>query len=149
MTTIAGSKDKLVSDSKLVMVKGDGNNDTQLDGAKLYRKGNAVIGVAGSHVLGEQFIAWYGTRKKKPKFPIKAEFEALVLTPKGLYHYDEDISASKVVNEWFAIGSGAHAALGALYAGKTLEEAVAIACKVDPWSGEPIQCLTLETTVVT
>jgi hypothetical protein len=125
------------------MVKGDGNSDTQLDGAKLYRKRNAIIGVAGSHVLGEQFIQWYGTRKKKPKFPPKAEFEALVLTEKGLYHFDEDFSVSKVVNEWFAIGSGAHAALGALYAGKTLEEAVQISCKVDPWSGEPIQILRL------
>jgi hypothetical protein len=145
MTTIVGVKDRLVSDSKIIMEKTNGD-DTQYEGPKLYRKGDAIIGTAGSHGLGEAFIKWYGSKKAKPKFPPKADFEALVLTEKGLYHFDEDLSGGKVDREWFAIGSGSFAALGALHAGKTPEEAVLIACKVDPYSGEPVQVLKLETT---
>lgn len=123
-------------------------DDTYYEGPKLFRKdigGNsAIIGTSGSHILGEVFIKWYGTKKKKPNFGPKADFEALVVTKDGLYHYDEDLSGGKVNREWFAIGSGSFAALGALYAGKTPEEAVEIATKIDPYSGLPIQILKLD-----
>lgn len=145
MTTIVGTANRLVSDSKIIMYKKD-KDDTFYEGPKLFRKGDAIIGTAGSHILGEVFIKWYGTKKKKPNFGPKADFEALVVTKDGLYHYDEDLSGGKVNREWFAIGSGSFAALGALYAGKTPEEAVEIACQVDPYSGLPLQILKLVAT---
>ena len=142
MTTIVGNKQKLVSDSKIIMETKD--DETYYEGPKLYTKGEAIIGTAGSHSLGEQFVKWYGTKKKRPKeFGKDVDFEALVLTKKGLYHYDEYLSGGKVTQEWFAIGSGAKAALGALHAGATLEESIRIACKVDTMSGEPIQIMEL------
>ena len=121
------------------MVKASG--DTQFTGPKLVWKSGHVLGVAGGSEFGDTFIKWYGSKKKKPK--IHGEFEALVLTPKGLYHVDDGLSFNLVNDPWFAIGSGSHAALGALHAGKTLEEAVEIACRVDVNSGPPIQIMRL------
>lgn len=144
MTTIVGTKSLLIADSKIIMEKAGDKPETYYDGPKLYRKGDVVIGTAGSHSLGEQFMKWYGTKKKKPTgFGKDADFEALVLTPEGLYHYDEFLSGGLVNQPWFAIGSGAHAALGALHAGATPKIAVEIACKVDTMSGEPIQIMEL------
>jgi len=141
MTTIVADKTKLVADSRVSQEVSSG--DTIFSAPKLFRKGNVVIGCAGHNDNIEAFIEWYGTRRKKPKFKID-EFEALVLTPHGLYFYDEDCSRDKVLDDWFAIGSGALAALGALHMGATLEQAVQIACKVDKHSGEPIQVLALQ-----
>lgn len=41
-------------------------------------------------------------------------------------------------------GTGSPAALGALYAGASAAEAVAIACKIDPWSGGPVLEIALQ-----
>lgn len=144
MTTIVGTKDVLVSDSKIIMEKLGDKAETQYEGPKLYRKGEAIIGTAGSHVLGEIFVKWFGTKKKKPtQFGKDVDFEALVLTKDGLYHYDEYLSGGKVLQPFFAIGSGSHAALGALHMGANAEMAVRVACKVDTMSGEPIQVMKL------
>lgn len=127
------------------MEKVGAKQETHYAGPKLYRKNNAIIGTAGSHILGEAFVNWYGTKKRKPAgFGKDADFEALVLTSKGLYHFDEFLSGGLVSQPWFAIGSGAHAALGALHAGATPQAAVEIACKVDTMSGEPIQIMELK-----
>lgn len=40
---------------------------------------------------------------------------------------------------FYAIGTGGAAALGAMYAGASAEDAVRIACKIAPFCGEPIQ----------
>ena len=139
MTTICADKQRMVSDSKIIMVKNGG--DTQFSGPKLVRKQLVIIGVAGDSDDGDRFIKWYGSRKRKPK--PTAEFEALVLTPKGLYHYDDALSCNRVNDPWFAIGSGSHAALGALHAGCDLERAVEIASYVDPNTGLPCQIMSL------
>lgn len=144
MTTIVGVKDKLVSDSKIIMQKTGDKADTYYEGPKLYRKGNAIIGTAGSCDLGETFMKWYGSKRKKPAgFGKDADFEALVLTETGLYHYDEYLSGGRVLQPFFAIGSGAHAALGALHMGASAEDAVRIACRIDVMSGEPVQVMEL------
>jgi hypothetical protein len=146
VTTIVGVADRLVSDSKITMEKRE--QDTHYEGPKLVRKGEAIIGTAGSCDLGEAFVKWYGTKRKKPNgFGKGADFEALVLSSRGLYHYDEYLSGGRVNNAFFAIGSGATCALGALHAGADAEQAVRIACKVDNLSGEPIQIMKLNESV--
>lgn len=147
MTTIAADKAKMVSDSKITM-ENKGGDTAILNCSKITVKGRAIIGTCGESYLGDEFIKWYGTRKKKPAcFGKNADFEALVLTEKGLYHYDEFLSGGRLDNQWFAVGSGSFAALGALHAGRTLEEAVEIACKVDNQSGLPLQVIALQTVV--
>jgi hypothetical protein len=144
VTTIVAAKNRLVSDSKITQETRNG--DSYFEGPKIVGKRSALIGVAGDSILGDKFIGWYGTKKKKPTgFGKGADFEALVLEEDGIYHFDEYLSRNKISREWYAIGSGSHAALGALYAGKTPEEAVEIACKVDPHSGLPLQVMNLTT----
>ena len=142
MTTIVGNKEKLVADSRFTMFSRNG--DSIVNSPKLYRKRDAIIGTCGHADNGDIFVRWYGSKKKAPKFKTD-EFEALVLTAKGLFHYDENCSSGPVLSQWCAIGTGGHAAYGALYMGATLEQAVEIACKVDIYSGEPIQTMKLET----
>jgi hypothetical protein len=145
MTTIVGTKDRLVSDSKIIMDKvNEKAGSTQYTGPKLYRKGSVIIGTAGGFDMGEAFMKWYGTKKKKPSgFGKGADFEALVLTEKGLYHFDEFLCGGLVEQPFFAVGSGAQAALGALHMGATPEQAILVACKVDSMTGEPVQIMDL------
>ena len=138
MTTIVANKQRMLSDSRV-----SGNNNRIYEAPKLYRKGDAIIGCAGDNDAIETFVKWYGTKKKKPLFKSDS-FDALVLTPQGLYTYDETCSRDFILGEFHAIGSGGDAALGALFMGADLETAVKIACKVDKYSGEPIQVMELE-----
>ena len=120
-----GHGDRVYQAQKILVYKGD------------------LIGCAGANEQIETFLAWYGTKKKKPQFPKDTDFEALVLTTKGeLFAYDETLSRDKLTGDFYAIGSGGSAALGALHAGASLEQAVTIACLVDPHSGLPLQVLT-------
>ena len=137
MTTIVADKTRLVSDSRV-----SGNNDIMYESPKLFRVKGVIIGCAGDNESIEAFIKWYGSKKKKPKFK-EDSFDALVVTSNGVYTYDETCARDLVLGPWHAIGSGGGAALGALHMGATLEEAVKVACKVDKYSGEPLQILTL------
>ena len=142
MTTIAANHARMVSDSQVTME--GGNGDRVYQAQKIIRFKGDLIGCAGSNQQIEAFLAWYGTKKKKPQFPKDVDFEALILTSKGdLFAYDETLSRDKLVGDFYAIGSGGSAALGALYAGASLEQAVTIATRIDPYSGLPIQTLDL------
>ena len=141
MTTIVGDQHRLVSDSRVTTVSF--NNDVKIYLApKLYKKNGAIIGACGTNDAIEAFVKWYGSKKARPKFK-PSEFEGLVITKEGLFYFDETCARDKVLNPWFAVGSGSHAALGALHMGATLEESITVACKVDPSSGEPVQIMTL------
>lgn len=142
MTTIAANKDKMVSDSKVTWETKSEDHTYSAQKLFLHPKTGDIIGAAGDNNHIEAFLAWYGTRKKKPEFGANADFEAIVLTTKGdIWVYDETLSRDKIKGDFYAVGSGGNAALGALYMGATLEQAVEIACKVDPHSGPPTQVL--------
>jgi len=137
MTTIVANRERMVADSKITMERIVGN-DTSYTASKIWILKNAIIGTAGCSGDGEKFVAWF-KKKRRPTLTLEKGFEALVLTPEGVYHVDEDCSMAQIQGDWYAIGSGSAAALGALHAGVTLEEAVEIACKVDTYTGLPIQ----------
>ncbi|HEX5321493.1 MAG TPA: hypothetical protein VFW46_20215 [Stellaceae bacterium] len=61
----------------------------------------------------------------------------------GVVTYYTGAGAREVEAPFIAIGSGMPPALGALHHGATAEEAVRIACMVDPWSREPIDVVRL------
>lgn len=137
MTTIVADKKRMLSDSRVST-----NHNRIYEAPKLHRKGDAIIGCAGDNDAIETFLKWFGSKKKRPQFKPDS-FDALVLTPEGLYVYDETCSRDLVLGGFHAIGSGGDAALGALFMGADLETAVKIACKVDKYSGEPIQVMEL------
>jgi hypothetical protein len=135
----------MVADSRMTM-------ESEAGGArvfrceKLYRKAGAIIGLAGDSGPGLVFLDWYGTGRAKPTSLIDgdADFTALVLTKKGLFEYDKWCRGEKVIGRFYAIGSGAKAALGALHMGATARRAVEIACRVDPYSAPPLVSIRLK-----
>jgi ATP-dependent protease HslVU (ClpYQ) peptidase subunit len=87
--------------------------------------------------------------KKRPKFvstPDKDDEAALLMvTKKGIFYMlASDPYPELVDTNFFAIGSGGKVALGALHAGATLEEAMEIAHRVDPYTRPPFDILTLK-----
>ena len=132
----------MVSDSKVTLEGQRG--DSMYEAQKIQEKNGELIGCAGTNDHIEVFMKWYGSKRKKPILPKDADFEALILKKDGrLVLYDETFSYDAIKNPFYAIGSGGSAALGALHMGATLEQAIEIACKIDPASGLPIQMLNL------
>lgn len=71
-----------------------------------------------------------------------ADFTAVVLSPDGSLHtYDKWGVPIPVTSKFYAIGSGAKAALGALWTGVDAEVAVKAACHVDPYTREPVHVM--------
>jgi len=66
------------------------------------------------------------------------EFTRLPLVENGFYEYKFPLVPIRIEGDCWAIGSGAQAALGAMYMGADPEEAVQIACAIDPYCAGPV-----------
>ena len=66
------------------------------------------------------------------------ESTGLLLDKNGLYEYESALVPTRIEGDCWAIGSGAQAALGAMYMGATPEEAAEVACAIDPFCGGPV-----------
>lgn len=97
------------------------------------------------------FVDWYGTGKPIPDIflHLGGDFTCLVLTPQGLFEYDVYCRAEEVLDDFYAVGSGAKVALGAMACGKSAVEAVRIAARFDPYTGGRINSETLVRAEVT
>lgn len=137
MTTIVANREKIVADSKVT----DDRHDRHYMAPKIVEHKGDLIACAGDNDNIELFLKWYKSRRKRPKIKPGTDFDALVIRNGRLYVYDNAFACDEVRNEFWAIGSGAEAALGALHAGADLERAVEIACRVDNSSGLPIQVM--------
>jgi hypothetical protein len=147
VTTIAYRNGVLASESRISLTS-EGGGERYFDSSrKLFRKNGAVIALAGESSPGMLFLKWYGTAKKPPAALIdgEADFTALVLTKEGLFEYDAYCIPEPVEEEFYAIGSGCKAALGAMHMGADAATAVEIAKRVDPGSGGRVVTMALET----
>lgn len=95
-------------------------------------KGN-IVGVAGDYATAHAFVQWLKKPVGDP--PPLTDVSALWLKPDGLWLFDASSKPYKLRDEFSAIGSGAQAALGAMHAGATPRQAVAIAKRIDPGTG--------------
>lgn len=150
MTTIAVRAGVIAADSRETLSTDEGGDRvTSHECQKLFRfaAGTAresICGTYGMSSAGLVFLDWYESslkakrRPKAPQFDVEDDFGVVVLTRSGLWHYDRFCRPEQLTNEFYAFGSGAKAALGALWAGAAAEEAVKIACRIDPWSAEPV-----------
>lgn len=117
---------------------------------KLFRKNGAIIGLQGESSPGMFFLQWFGSKNPAPQALIESEadFCALVLTKKGLFEYDKWCNAEPVLltkgRPFHAIGSGAKAAMGAMYMGAAARRAVAVACSIDPYTAPPVVWMSLK-----
>jgi ATP-dependent protease HslVU (ClpYQ) peptidase subunit len=146
MTTIVADRRTgvMVSDSKLT-ISISKRDDVQARTQKIRKVRDALVGACGESPWTEQILRWAGTKRKRPiKYAEgKVSAEGLILTPTEIIHIDECGEPIILDQEFFSIGSGSHAALGAMLAGADAMAAVEIACKVDPHSEGPIQILRL------
>ena len=100
---------------------------------KIFEIGKELIGVSGNLSNAIKFVDWYAAGcdpDSEPSFEGDG-FDALVLDGGRLTCWDDSMIPMRVMESFYAIGSGAHAAMGAMHAGATAEEAIAIASIVD------------------
>jgi ATP-dependent protease HslVU (ClpYQ) peptidase subunit len=83
-----------------------------------------------------------------PKANREMNFEILLVDPEGQVFYanDEFHLTGPLEAQFFAIGSGAQYALGAMRHGADAEAAVECGCALDVWSSHPVYALDLKVT---
>lgn len=150
MTTIAYRNGVIAADSRTTL-ETEGGGARMFLCEKLFRKTSGITGetviiaTAGESSPGMVFVDWFGSGKDAPdNFIIgEADFTCLVLQKDGLWEYDAWCRGVKILDEFYAIGSGAKAALGALHMGASAVKAVEVACKIDHYSGPPVVSMRL------
>lgn len=145
MTVIAANLREIAGDSRVVC------GSVFYTAKKVFRIGNALVGVAGDAGLTTKFLAWF--RKECPPDEIGMTldddhtFSALVLRDSGLYVFNDCTEPDHIDSRFFAIGVGADIAMTAMTLGKSPEEAVKLACRIDPMHcGLPVRSLSLRPT---
>lgn len=130
MTTVAANRFVICGDRQATDGCGRKSRCT-----KIFSKNKCFIGFCGSLTDGEKFrLAW----PEVEGLEVDEDFEALILSPKGLWHYDSAMIPLKVEDQFYAIGSGGDLARAAMLAGATPQEAVKIAAKLDSFTGNKI-----------
>ena len=111
---------------------------------------HVLVGVAGECQKGEEIFNWvrHGMpSQSRPKFAgnDNPDVTALVLCDDGrLYHIETDCVPCLLENEvYYAIGTGAMAAMSVFRCGLDVHTAVKVACEVDPYSGGGIDLIKL------
>lgn len=147
MTTIAFRDGVMAADSQ---AHADGvkfRNET-----KLFRVKGNVIGLCGADVTGQMLLNWYEngapefTLTSRPSIADDYGFGALVLNKSGLLYVDQHFQPVAVREPFHAIGSGAMAAIAAMYCGKNAIQAVQVAARVDRDTGGTVRHMRLDDT---
>jgi hypothetical protein len=133
MTTIAACpKSKTVVCDSIVS-----DADQKWTEQKVFRIRGSLYATAGESADGEAFLQWIrgGKRGKTPK--LDGTFDAIALTPNGLFQYDAHLIPSQRT-EPIGIGTGGKCAKEAMMAGADIVTAVEIACQIDAQSEGPV-----------
>lgn len=135
MTTIVADRACMAADSKVT------DDDSSFRTIKIVRVRGDLIGAAGASDDCAKFLRWYRGGCKRAAAPdINAEnFRALVLRPSGLYFYCSADDPDEILDEYYAIGTGAMAALVRMDCGGSPTDGVEAACRRDNNSGPPVQ----------
>lgn len=137
MTTVVANQHMMACDS---MADEAG---LQSRAMKVFQVDGDIIGIAGAIGQGLKFVEWYEFRLED--MPNIDEASILILRENGkLETWDSAGIAIPVVEKFYAIGSGAHAAMAAMHTGVTPIQAVKIACKVDSGSAPPVKVIKRE-----
>lgn len=138
MTCIAIKGDTIAADSRLTF------ETTPATCEKIFRIRGLLVGVAGEGKGLNDYLAYFRGNCKSPESFDFEDAHALVLCPaRGILLYSESAYPVALQEPYFAIGSGAGVALGALHAGKSVTEAIEAAIRWDTGCGGPVQSLTL------
>lgn len=156
MTTIAYRAGIIAADSRETWSSEAGGSSVA-NCEKLFRKRvgrngtkrDVVIGTAGHSYLGMVFVDWFdGTNGRLPPEILRdahldEDFDVMVLDRGKIYTANHLCRLIEVIDPFIAIGSGRKAALAAMHCGRGAREAVAIACRIDPYSAPPIKTMAM------
>lgn len=155
MTTIAFRDGILAADSR----ETSGDEDSGQLAApceKLLRAGWFIVALQGETTPGMAWLHWFRERvrsltadAKMPHTPADiidrflendADFTAVVLNTadKTVWVYDEWGLPIEITAPYYAVGSGAKVAYGAMHAGAGAFDAVMAACDHDPYTAAPV-----------
>jgi hypothetical protein len=159
MTTIAYRDGVLAADSCFTH-ESEAGGSRRANCIKLYRKfvtlhnvpekrveiQDVLVGLSGESGPGMVFLdAIFAPRALHDEDATRelfahggADFSALVLTRNGLFEYDGWYRGERVIEPYWAIGSGTKVALGAMEMSATAEQAVTIACRWDAHTRGPV-----------
>lgn len=136
MTTLAFDGKSICADT--LVTSGSGRVGYQ---RKLYKTPVGILAYCGELTPCRMVLDWAmkGLKKKhKPNLAgFDADFEVLVVSKKGVLVIDPMLYPYPA-NAPYTAGSGAEYAMAALHMGKTAREAVALACRLDAYSGGEI-----------
>lgn len=139
MTTIAWDGETLASDSRA-------SDDAieQHSCRKLFRVGETLIGISGDLEEAYEFVAWVRRGEVVDEKPRGfKDLSAIVIRPNGRA-FEYGVRCMPVPSARLtAAGTGRCFALGAMLAGASAVEAVAIAKRLDPNSGGRTQTMRL------
>lgn len=144
MTTIVASKKhgKMAADRKVT----DAGSNTRYRARKVRTVGESLVGCAGDSAAIAKFVRWLeagADQDDRPKFDKDHTLVALVLNPSGLFLFDSNLEPDEVDDDFYAVGSGAQAALAAMHLGVDPRRAVEIAAKVDVNTEGPFDVLSV------
>jgi len=135
VTVIVANKETMVGDTECI-------HDDKVVGThcKVHVVRDMLVGYAGCMDSGIEFLEWCKRGKGSRGKPrdLTEEFTGLILDESGLYEYKGFLIPIRIEGDFWAIGTGAPAALGAMHMGADPAEAVKIACEIDPYCGGPI-----------
>lgn len=128
----------MVSDSRCT------SGETWYPITKVFRVRNEIVGFAGDVKIGQRWLKWYRGDRRTPVGKLGDEFIGLILRDGELFEACSNGLELRIERKFHAVGSGGHAALGAMLAGASAEQSVAIACDIDTGCGGEIQTFTFK-----
>jgi hypothetical protein len=107
----------------------------------------SIAGACGGASSIALFLRWIhgGRRGAKPNIADDKDFCGILVDAEStVTYYEAPMQPFIMTNDFYAIGSGSHTALGAMAAGADAVRAVRIACRFDVFCSEPIYVLRLD-----
>jgi ATP-dependent protease HslVU (ClpYQ) peptidase subunit len=151
MTTVAANKSEMACDLQGTMGQQQKMKmDTKIhhipQNDLIYPDGEFLLGLAGQADICIEladFFKYPETYERAPRIR-QGDIIGLILTDKGhLFTFTNPAKWLAIKDPFFAIGSGALTALGALHAGASPRDAVKAAMKIDPFTGMGTKVLKL------
>ena len=138
MTTIVCNRTGMAADKRI-------SGGPIFASTKIFKVNGSLIGVAGNMEQALRFVEWRKTPEQKPQFNEQVGFEALELRPDGLLvWWGSEMVGIAIEDDYYAIGSGAALALGAMAMGATPKQAIQVAARWDVATGNEIQVMSLK-----
>ncbi len=138
MTTIVCNRSGMAADKRI-------SGGAMFRSTKIFSINGSLIGIAGNVEQALRFVEWRRTPEQKPIFNDSSEFQALELSPEGkLIWWGAELVGIPIEDDFYAIGSGSHLALGALSMGASLKQSILVAARWDVGTGTEIQTMALK-----